>query len=426
MIKRLPRPHNKSLLCNHCTSFKEYMGNFIELESDKDKRSRKRIKDCNELVGELMRMLLDGDDRYRAARKWEEKKEIVVEGMNRLRDPQLLLQRLRNLMQPRIVDNASSSLSIENAFQELDSFLNQSTNPVRNIECADEICKDLPHLISLIVKAFQGEAIVDQTEELISEAKVFSIVAKIVNKVLASFLVMLQDIKNQKLTNPVSIQDLVQMEDEHLIFHFPLTPDCTRGAKIHINLQGYHEVDSLEKGLNVDPVPDLLSLPFFDVEDFLLSDDKIYNDLTEGGGDVRANQDDMKLSTVQGHADVQRIIMNSLAEVYHKIESNPEILELKVITTMEAMVQDIMNKLMKAREMEYQAEEKRFEKKKANVRKDKLKLEKDEADLKEKKLKLDQDEADLKEKKLKLDQDEAELKENQLKLARLQKKPRVE
>ncbi|TYG77566.1 hypothetical protein ES288_D03G204900v1 [Gossypium darwinii] len=381
------------------------MGNFIELESDKDKRSRKRIKDCNELVGELMRMLLDGDDRYRAARKWEEKKEIVVEGMNRLRDPQLLLQRLRNLMQPRIVDNAIS---------------------IRNIECADEICKDLPHLISLIVKAFQGEAIVDQTEELISEAKVFSIVAKIVNKVLASFLVMLQDIKNQKLTNPVSIQDLVQMEDEHLIFHFPLTPDCTRGAKIHINLQGYHEVDSLEKGLNVDPVPDLLSLPFFDVEDFLLSDDKIYNDLTEGGGDVRANQDDMKLSTVQGHADVQRIIMNSLAEVYHKIESNPEILELKVITTMEAMVQDIMNKLMKAREMEYEAEEKRFEKKKANVRKDKLKLEKDEADLKEKKLKLDQDEADLKEKKLKLDQDEAELKENQLKLARLQKKPRVE
>ncbi|KAK8307400.1 hypothetical protein V6Z12_D03G192900 [Gossypium hirsutum] len=200
------------------------MGNFIELESGKDKRSRKRIKDCNELVGELMRMLLDDDDRYRAARKWEDKKEIVVEGMNRLHDPQLLLQRLRNLMQPRIVYNASSSLSIENAFQELDSFLNQSTNPVRNIECADEICKDLPHLISLVVKALQGEAIVDQTEELISEAKVFSIVAKIVNK-------------NQKLKNPVSIQDLVQMEDEHLIFHFPLTPDCTRGAKIHINLQ---------------------------------------------------------------------------------------------------------------------------------------------------------------------------------------------
>ncbi|TYH81454.1 hypothetical protein ES332_D03G201900v1, partial [Gossypium tomentosum] len=325
---------------------------------------------------------------------------------------------------PRIVDNAISSLSIENAFQELDSFLNQSTNPVRNIECADEICKDLPHLISLVVKALQGEAIVDQTEELISEAKVFSILEKIVNKVLASFLVMLQDIKNQKLRNRVSIQDLVQMEDEQLMFHFPLTPDCTRGAKIHINLQGYHEVDSLEKGLNVDP--DLLSQPFFDVGNFLLSGRQQYNDLTEGSGDVRANQDDMKLSTVQGHADVQRIIMNSLAEVYHKLESNPEILELKVITTMEAMVQNIMNKLMKAREMEYEAEEKRFEKKKANVRKDKLKLEKDEADLKEKKLKLDQDEADLKEKKLKLDQDEAELKENQLKLASLPKKPRVE
>ncbi|TXG75707.1 hypothetical protein E1A91_1Z019600v1 [Gossypium mustelinum] len=208
------------------------------------------------------------------------------------------------------------------------------------------------------------------------------------------------------------------------MFHFPLTPDCTRGAKIHINLQGYHEVDSLERGLMLIQV--LLSLPLFDVDNFLLSDDNIYNDLTEGSGDVRSNQDDMKLSTVQGHADVQRIIMNSLAEVYHKIVSNPEILELKVITTMEAMVQNIMNKLMKAREMEYEAEEKRFEKKKANITKDRLKLEKDEADLKEKKLKLDQDEADLKEKKLKLDQDEAELKENQLKLASLPKKPRVE
>ncbi|PPR80871.1 hypothetical protein GOBAR_AA39843 [Gossypium barbadense] len=237
-------------------------------------------------------------------------------------------------MQPRIVDNAISSLSIENAFQELDSFLNQSTNPVRNIECEKGL---------------------------------------------------------------------------NVVYFSPY-------------LQGYHEVDSLEKGLNVDP--DLLSQPFFDVGNFLLRQQ--YNDLTEGSGDVRANQDDMKLSTVQGHADVQRIIMNSLAEVYHKLESNPEILELKVITTMEAMVQNIMNKLMKAREMEYEAEEKRFEKKKANVRKDKLKLEKDEADLKEKKLKLDQDEADLKEKKLKLDQDEAELKENQLKLASLPKKPRVE
>ncbi|PPD94405.1 hypothetical protein GOBAR_DD08534 [Gossypium barbadense] len=301
-------------------------------------------------------------------------------------------------MQPRIVDNAISSLSIENAFQELDSFLNQSTNPVRNIECADEICKDLPHLISLVVKALQGEAIVDQTEELISEAKVFSILEKIVNKVLASFLVMLQDIKNQKLRNRVSIQDLVQMEDEQLMFHFPLTPDCTRGAKIHINLQ----VNILSRSTQF-----VISILINGALDFTFIMKIIVENITL-------------------HADVQRIIMNSLAEVYHKLESNPEILELKVITTMEAMVQNIMNKLMKAREMEYEAEEKRFEKKKANVRKDKLKLEKDEADLKEKKLKLDQDEADLKEKKLKLDQDEAELKENQLKLASLPKKPRVE
>ncbi|XP_052884547.1 serine/threonine protein phosphatase 2A 57 kDa regulatory subunit B' alpha isoform-like [Gossypium arboreum] len=74
-----------------------------------------------------------------------------------------------------------------------------------------------------------------------------------------------------------------------------------------LHFQGYHEVDSLEKGFNVDP--DLLSLPFSDVGNFLLSDDKIYNDLADCSGDVRANQDNMKLSTVQGYT----IFMNSSA-----------------------------------------------------------------------------------------------------------------
>ncbi|MBA0552943.1 hypothetical protein Golob_023715 [Gossypium lobatum] len=303
-------------------------------------------------------------------RKWEEKQAIVGEAMNRLHEPQVLLQWLRKL-QPRIVENASSSLSVNNAFQELPSFFNQPTNPVQDFDCVD----DLPDSISLI-------------GQLISEDKVFNMVTKVLCRVLASYLAMLQ------LTNRVSIQDLVQMEDQPFIFHFPLTPDCSRCAKIHINLQ------------------DLRLLPLFESENY----------------DARENQDNMKLShenisTVQGHADFQTVLTNSLAEADHKIGSNPEMLELKNIINMEVMVQNMRNNLAKAREMKKLEEE--IKKNKTNIREGELKVEKGEADLKENKLKVEKGEAELKENQLKLEKDKAELEENLLKLAGLQKKPRL-
>ncbi|KAH1115693.1 hypothetical protein J1N35_009071 [Gossypium stocksii] len=365
------------------------MGDFKEVESDKDKRSRKRVKGCHEQVADLIRMILDGDDRYRTARKWEDKQAIVVEAMNRLPQPQLLVQWLRKL-QPRIVENASSSLSVNNAFQTLHSFINQPTNPVQDLDCVD----DLPDSISLIVKALQkeikvqGQAIVDQTRQLISEDKVFNMVTEVLYRVLASYLAMLQ------LTNRVSIQDLVQMEAQPFIFQFPLTPDCSRCAKIHINLQ------------------DLRLLPLFEL----------------GNNDARENQDNMKLShenisTVQGHADFQTILTNSLAEADHKIESNPEMLELENIINMEEMVENMRNNLAKAREIKKLEEE--IKKNKTNIRKGELKVEKGEADLKENKLKVEKGEAELKENQLTLEKDKTELEENLLKLARLQKKPRL-
>ncbi|PPS13097.1 hypothetical protein GOBAR_AA07523 [Gossypium barbadense] len=342
------------------------MGDFNEVESDKDKRSRKRVRGCHEQVADLIRMILEGEDRYRTARKWEEKQAIVVEAMNRLHEPQLSLQWLRKL-QPGIVENASSSLSVNNAFQELHSVLNQPTNPVQDFDCVD----DLPDSISLIGKKVQEQAIVDQTGQLISEDKVFNMVTEVLCSILASYLAMLQ------LTNRVSIQDLVQMEDQPFIFHFPLTPDRSRCAKIHINLQGYHEVHQ-----------DLQLLPLFEL----------------GNNDARENQDNMKLSheiisTVQGE------------------------LELENIINMEVMVENMRNNLAKAREMKKLEEE--IMKNKTNIRKGELKVEKGEADLKENKLKVEQGEAELKENQLKLEKDKAELEENLLKLQTLQKKPRL-
>ncbi|KAK5847246.1 hypothetical protein PVK06_003551 [Gossypium arboreum] len=292
------------------------MADYNGETSNKDKRYRKRAKDCHELQADLICMILDGDDKYRTTRRWEDKQVIVVEAMNRLRDPHLLQQWLRKL-QSGIVENPSFSLSSNNAFQELHSVLSQPTNPVQDINF-QALQKEME---------VQGEAIEDQKEQLISEAKDFRMVAEVLNKVWASY------VAKQQLTDPVSIQDLVQTDDESFIFHFPLTPDCSRCAKIRINLQGYHEVD-----------PDLLSPRFFDVEKYDLENRHLpdfgHQYPGEGSSDARANQENMKLSyenisPVQGHADFHNILANSLTEADHYIESKPERLELKDITNIE-------------------------------------------------------------------------------------------
>nr|KJB21225.1 hypothetical protein B456_003G174700 [Gossypium raimondii]KJB21226.1 hypothetical protein B456_003G174700 [Gossypium raimondii] len=238
------------------------MADFDGETSNKDKRSRESAKDCHELLADLICKILDGDDKYRTTRRWEDKQVIVEEAMGRLRDPHLLQQWLRKL---------------QSALQE----------------------EEVP-----------GEAIEDQIEQLISEAKDFRMVARVLNKVWASY------VAKQQLTDPVRIQDLVQTDDESFIFHFPLTPNSSRCAKIRINLRGYHEVD-----------PENRHLPDFFGHQYP----------GEGSSDARANQENVKLSNenispVQGHADFQNILTNSPAEADHKIESNPERLGQKDTT----------------------------------------------------------------------------------------------
>ncbi|TYH81467.1 hypothetical protein ES332_D03G202400v1 [Gossypium tomentosum] len=262
----------------------EYMADFNGETSNKDKRYRKRAKDCHELQADLICMILDGDDKYRTTRRWEDKRLIVVEAMNRLRDPHLLQQWLRKL-QSGIVENPSFSLSSNNAFRELHSVLSQPTNPVQDLN------------FKALQKEMEvpGEAIEDQTEQLISEAKDFHMVAAVLNKVWASY------VAKQQLTDP-----------------------------------GYHEVD-----------PDLSSPGFFDVEKHDLENRRLpdfgHQYPGEGSSDARANQENVKLpneniSPVQGHADFQNILTNSLAEADHNIESKPERLELKDITDIEDLL----------------------------------------------------------------------------------------
>nr|KJB21221.1 hypothetical protein B456_003G174700 [Gossypium raimondii]KJB21222.1 hypothetical protein B456_003G174700 [Gossypium raimondii] len=306
------------------------MADFDGETSNKDKRSRESAKDCHELLADLICKILDGDDKYRTTRRWEDKQVIVEEAMGRLRDPHLLQQWLRKL---------------QSALQE----------------------EEVP-----------GEAIEDQIEQLISEAKDFRMVARVLNKVWASY------VAKQQLTDPVRIQDLVQTDDESFIFHFPLTPNSSRCAKIRINLRGYHEVD-----------PENRHLPDFFGHQYP----------GEGSSDARANQENVKLSNenispVQGHADFQNILTSSLAEADHKIESNPERPGLRDITNTEVMMQNKRSNLEKPRVWKKLEEE--TKKNKANITKGKRKVEKGEADLKENRLKVVKGEAGLKEKRMKL------------------------
>ncbi|PPD66380.1 hypothetical protein GOBAR_DD36746 [Gossypium barbadense] len=307
-------------------------------------------------------MLLDGDNTYLTKGRVHERMMAATKAKNRLHDPQFILQLLRNLMEPIIAENGSVD-DVQGAFQALESYLTQYANPVQKKRSA----KHLPDSISLtdglpehvsmlnIAKGNGGAAggYCGQTQQLITEDKLFSIVKNMVNKVLGPYLGRLQ---NQKLTNPVSILG---------------DPESSRGAEIRNNIEGHHDADPVALYMNLkdygggfelcnpsddkiyddsgkgtsgaranphnmelsqentftdDPV--LPSLPCSDdMENFGdfglcdLSDNEIYGDSGEGTSDARANQLNMKLSqentfTVQGCADIQNSLP-AVAEVHH-------------------------------------------------------------------------------------------------------------
>ncbi|TYG77582.1 hypothetical protein ES288_D03G205900v1 [Gossypium darwinii] len=312
-------------------------------DEDKNKSYRGRLAICDKEVGELISMLLDGDNTYLTKGCVHERMMAVTKAKYQLHDPQFILQLLRNLMEPIIAENGSGD-DVRDAFKAPKSYLTQYANPVQKKRSA----KRLPDSISLTASqkemVVQPEATVDQTQQLMTEDKLFSIVKNMVNDVLGPYLGRLQ---NQKLTNPVSIHG---------------DPESSRGAEICNNIQvgpymkdygvGFefcnpsedkiyddsgegtsgaganpHNMElSQENTFTVDPV--LPSLPCSsDMENFGyfglcgLSDNEICGLSGEGTSDARANQLNMKLSqentfTVQGCADIQNSLP-AVAEVHH-------------------------------------------------------------------------------------------------------------
>ncbi|KAA3457737.1 50S ribosomal L7/L12 [Gossypium australe] len=87
---------------------------------------------------------------------------------------------------------------------------------------AKDMVEKVPVVVKKGVTKEEAEAIIKKLQELGATVK-----EAIVDQ-------MQQLIKEEKLTNPLSIQgDLVQKEDEQLVLYFPLPPDTGKGAEIH-------------------------------------------------------------------------------------------------------------------------------------------------------------------------------------------------
>ncbi|XVF10871.1 hypothetical protein REPUB_Repub07fG0220500 [Reevesia pubescens] len=406
------------------------------LDKDKDKRTRERMNECKELVGQLVYMIV-GDGSY-LKRNWGRRIDLVRKAMRQLKDPQFVLKQLISLMQPIIMETMSSGLDVgkaESALQELQLFLQQSNNMVLDPDCANEIYKSLTDFIPLKAEALQaakeesesfGEelkqimAILEEKHQSMKEAKVYATVANMLQKVVNSCSnIAAYDILNKDCTNQIQGHHGVgsvtfEVEGKQLRLNFAPTPDpieiTERGknAEVHnqeINQEkqgkeviltiglvagrlaelklameitnqemGDLEGDSSNEGLYVDtldiPLPkycgsswDLDSLNKFLMVGVTDSDEgpsnaapneanvkpspdeicnvkgyKVFNRNADVLDEIFEKHPNIAVNFRISHPDLQSPFMNSLAEVYQKIKSKHEMVELK---DMEVKIEDM-------------------------------------------------------------------------------------
>ncbi|MBA0670249.1 hypothetical protein Goklo_024283 [Gossypium klotzschianum] len=275
----------------------------------------------------------------------------------------------------------------------------------------EDLAQAIPISLSLCFLSL-ANAISDQKAQSMTEAKTFGKVSGLLSKVSESCRAKMID--EEKLAEEVNFT-LKYVGGRLETLTLKTQSDQKMVLSPHLNPESSNPMGALWgpfSGLGEPELDPEYFQKLGSLMDDLFPNNEIFHALGEGSSDGSANQANMKLSqektsAVPGYnfyepnimcslkyfkstlilitsflfspADIQSTILTSLAEVDHKIESNPEMLELKDITDIEAKVQNIMNKLAKAREMlEEQAEEKRL----------KEEIEKEEVDLNEKKLKL--------------------------------------
>ncbi|XP_022738796.1 uncharacterized protein LOC111291374 isoform X1 [Durio zibethinus] len=337
---------------------------------NKDKRHHEKVKKCHQEVENLICTII-GDCGYKQNRSWEKKMELVKQAKEKV------LQWLRPIeaMQEAKVESQGIGAELK-----------------------------------------QMMAILDQKHQSMREAKVYTVVANMLQKVVNSCLsiaandILIQEGPNQVQGHNGVGSDTFEIKGGQLRLNFPPTTDFFqinqkgKNAEVHnqemidqekqvkeliltIGLVAGRlaelklamkktsqemdlEVDSTNEGF-FDDLDDLLKHDsgFFDLDNF----EKSLMDVT-GTSNAAANKTNVMLSRdktcfmennivlncnasvvaeifqehpyvaenfLVDHPDSQSFFINSLAEVYRKIKSEPEMLELEGIKSMELKVKDM-------------------------------------------------------------------------------------
>ncbi|KAB2039126.1 hypothetical protein ES319_D03G192100v1 [Gossypium barbadense] len=345
---------------------------FMQLE---DMKSKNELQEsCWTEVVKLLRIIL-GDESISTATSRELKVMKVVEAIAQLEDPQFGLKMLKKMMTESINQNTK----VKEAFQLIESVLNQSEILVPNQDYTDEIngldqtaYMSKEEIQSLQEDLAQANAISDQKAQSMTEAKTFGKVSGLLSKVSESCCAKMHDI-----LDPInSIQGhFVQIEDEQCTLHFHGSKMIDEGKlaeEVNFTLTyvgGRLETLKLKMQSDQKMIPPAHLNPessnpmgalgdSFDIEEFQTDsplESWLHNLISTTvikGYEVYQRNADALNKIFQNHAHFadqfqlkdrvfQSNIMNALAEIYLKLESNLGKLELTEIDDILVKVKDM-------------------------------------------------------------------------------------
>ncbi|XVF52585.1 hypothetical protein PTKIN_Ptkin05aG0030200 [Pterospermum kingtungense] len=336
-------------------------------EWNKDKRTRERIKKCNKQVGDFVYMVL-GDESY-TNRNWDRKTELVKSSMERIKDPQFLLEKLTSV----IMENESSSLDFkkaESALQELKLFFHQSKDMVPDQDFTNGTHESRPDSILQNQNEglqIQGTAVQWEIEEVLEEEEL-----RIIWRMFCSWLKMImaeccvlgedcpievqghhgdkinwEQLRLSFLKNPNSI--LINEKGKSAeIFNQETNKAYSIGQRLQSDYGRHYMCQAGNSGnyWNLESPVDLELRSLLEdvtVQSYNNQSYKVYSSNAELLTEIFQEHPEIDENFQVVHPDFQSKFMNSLVEIYRKIkECKLEMLEIEDIKSMDVKIQDMV------------------------------------------------------------------------------------
>ncbi|XVF52586.1 hypothetical protein PTKIN_Ptkin05aG0030300 [Pterospermum kingtungense] len=195
--------------------------NGSENNDNKDKRHREKKDKFTNLVGLLVSKML-GDTGFKK-RSWDKKIELVKKVLEKLDDPQFVLEWYGQLMK-----NKSSSSDVNKAGSEDHAFeIPESSHDYIPLQIKAQALKETKEEShSFLEELKQIMEFLEQKHQTFGEAKVYAIVANMLQKVVDSCANLVQcDILNQDCATEVQGHHGVKINGEQLRLSFPKNPN---------------------------------------------------------------------------------------------------------------------------------------------------------------------------------------------------------